>query len=187
MKIGIDIDDTITDIQGELLNKALEYDKSLRNTGIIYPERKYIGQRFDWSNEEKEYFLGKIRWNVMDNARLRDGVIESLTLLKEEGHEIVFITARSDRYVEEPYSKTYNWLKKNNIPFDKLIVNALNKGNVCKEEKIDVFIDDQENNCNLTYDFGIKTIFFNINNNEIKNDYIVAYNWVDIFNKIHEK
>lgn len=186
MKIGIDIDDTITDLQEDLLKEAIEYDKTLRNKGIIYPERQYIGQKFDWNEEEKEYYLGTLRWKVMNNAKIRDGVIETLNQLRKDGHEVIFITARSDRYHNDPYNATYNWLIENNIPFDKLITSALDKGKVCKEENIDVFIDDQEKNCLLVQNSGTKTIYFDIKHLDPKDNFITCYNWYDILRKIEE-
>lgn len=186
MRIGVDIDDTITDLQDDLFKEALDYDKTLRAKGVIYPERHYIGQRFDWNEEEKEYYLGPIRWKVMNNAKIRDGVIETLTELKKEGHEIIFITARSDRYCSDPYNATYNWLISNNIPFDKLIISALDKGEICKIENIDVFIDDQEKNCKLVNAKGTKVIYFDILHKEINSDFTVAYSWYDILNKINQ-
>lgn len=187
MKIGIDIDDTITDLQEDLLTEAIEYDKTLRNKGIIYPERHYIGQKFDWDEKEKEYYLGTLRWKVMNKAKIRDGVIDVLNQLKKDGHEIIFITARSNRYHDDPYNATYKWLTDNNIPFDKLIVSALDKGQICKEENIDVFIDDQEKNCLLVQNSGAKTIYFDIKHLEPKDNFVTCYNWYDILRKIEEK
>lgn len=186
MRIGIDIDDTITDLQEDLLTEALKYDVSLRGSGMIYPERHYIAQRFDWSEDEKEYYLGKIRWDVMNNAKIREGVIEVLETLRNEGNEIIFITARCDRYNGNYHEDTHKWLKENKIPFDKLITNARDKGIVCKEEEIDVFIDDQERHCILANAAGIKTIFFDIDNARKENDFVVVYSWHDILNKIHQ-
>lgn len=185
MRIGIDIDDTITDLQEDLFTEALKYDATLRGKGVIYPERHYIAQRFDWSEEEKEYYLGELRWNVYSNAKIREGVHEVLKILKEEGNEIIFITARSNRYNDFHHNDTKSWLNRNNIIYDKLITGALDKGEACKNENIDIFIDDQEKNCMLTKNAGVKTIFFNIESIETNDSYIVAYSWHDILNKIN--
>ena len=186
MRIGIDIDDTITDLQDDLLMEAIKYDKSLRGKGIIYPERHYIGQRFDWNDEEREHYLGDIRWKVMNSAKIRDGVVEALNVLKKEGHEIIFITARSDRYTSNPYNSTYKWLTENNIPFDKLVISALDKGKTCAEENIDIFIDDQIKNCILCKNAGVKTIYFDIEHKEKNEEFVTAYSWYDILNKIQK-
>jgi uncharacterized HAD superfamily protein len=162
MNIGIDIDDTITDINDEMFRRAKEYDKTLRNKGIIYPERFYAAQVFDWNEEEKEYYLKNIRKDVVLNAHPREGVIDILKEFKNLGYKIYIITSRSKRYYESPYQDTYDWLVKENIPFDKLIVSALDKGLVCKNENIDIFIDDQVKNCLLVKNQGIKTLLFDI-------------------------
>ena len=50
--------------------------------------------------------------------------------LKEEGHEINFITARSTFDMEEPYDQTKKYLEQNNIKYDNLYVNSLKKEEV---------------------------------------------------------
>jgi len=67
--------------------------------------------------------------------------------LKELGHTIIIITARTDEFHDNPYRQSKEWLEKNNIEYDKLVVNARDKGMACIEEKIDLYIDDNLNNC----------------------------------------
>ena len=62
-----------------------------------------------------------------------------------------------------------------------MIVNAREKGSVCKEEGIDIFIDDQLNNCLDVLKQGIKVIRMTDGNS--RNSEIVDINdW----NKIYE-
>ncbi len=76
-----------------------------------------------------------------------------------------------------------NWLDKNNIEYDKLIVNAREKGMVCKNENIDLFIDDQLNNCLDVLKEGIKVI--RISNEICSNEDIVDLNnWIKIYEYI---
>ena len=57
MRIGIDIDNVISNFDEMLLETYLIHDKELRNTGIINPNAKYIRTgMFDWSNEEELSF-----------------------------------------------------------------------------------------------------------------------------------
>ena len=56
IKIGLDIDDTICNSSEISLKYALEFDKTLRNTGIV-DENHYITRgMFDWSKEEIDQF-----------------------------------------------------------------------------------------------------------------------------------
>ena len=147
MRIGIDIDDTMTFIKDDLLESAINYDKSLGNSGKFLNDNYYVGKRFEWNKEEYSYFMGEVRKQVVNNAKLRPGLIEILTKLREMGHEIIIITARSNRYYKDPYNMTINWLKKEQIPYDKLILPSVNKKKECFKEHIDIFLDDDVNNC----------------------------------------
>ncbi|MCQ2749508.1 MAG: hypothetical protein MJ246_06025 [Clostridia bacterium] len=82
-----------------------------------------------------------------------DNSAEVLDMLKEEGHEIIFVTARG---TYEPELKvvdakttddlTIKWLDKNNYHYDKIILRAKNKIKALEDEKFDIFIDDVETN-----------------------------------------
>ena len=113
MRIGIDIDDTMTFIKDDLDEAAINYDKSLGNSGEFLNDNYYVGKRFNWTKEQYAYFMGEVRKNVVMNAKLRNGLVEVLTKLREQGHEIIIITARSNRYYKNPYNMTIEWLKKN--------------------------------------------------------------------------
>ena len=52
MNIGIDLDDTITDIQDDMLKLAIKYDNTLRGNGIVNKDKLFIAEKFDWSKEE---------------------------------------------------------------------------------------------------------------------------------------
>ena len=56
MKIGIDIDNRISNIDDVLLKEYLKHDNELGNTGIINenPEYLRIGM-FDWTDDEEYY------------------------------------------------------------------------------------------------------------------------------------
>ena len=60
MKIGIDIDNCISNFDDVLLKEYLKHDKELRNTGIINenPEYLRIGM-FDWTDEEEKRFYNE--------------------------------------------------------------------------------------------------------------------------------
>ena len=44
MRIGIDIDDTMTFIKDDLLEAAINYDKSLGNSGKFLNDNYYVGK-----------------------------------------------------------------------------------------------------------------------------------------------
>lgn len=57
MKLGIDIDNVISNFNDSLLSEYLLYDKKLRNTGIINKNADYIRNgMFDWHKDEEMNF-----------------------------------------------------------------------------------------------------------------------------------
>ena len=187
MRIGIDIDDTMTFIKDDLLKAACLYDKTLGNTGIPVEDRYYIGKRFNWNKDEYRYFMGEVRKDVVMNAKLRPGLIEILTKLRELGHKTIIITARTNYYYKDPYNMTIEWLKKENIPYDKLILGSINKKKDCINEKIDIFLDDDINNCLKVNETGIKTfIMDNVDNYLDNNEIIRVFDFYDFYEKIEK-
>ena len=187
MRIGIDIDDTMTFIKDDLLEAACLYDKTLGNNGIPVEDHYYIGKRFNWNKDEYRYFMGEVRKDVVMNAKLRPGLIEILTKLRELGHKIIIITARTNYYYKDPYNMTIEWLKKENIPYDKLILGSINKKKDCINEKIDIFLDDDINNCLKVNETGIKTfIIDNVDNYPDNNEIIRVFDFYDFYEKIEK-
>lgn len=189
MNIGIDIDNTITEVQDELNKAAYEYavklGKNINNAENPLEDIKNNGEiyikKFEFTYEELKYFLKNIQEEITHKAKPRINAVETINKLRREGHKIFIITARDSEFHDDPYLLSKNWLDKNNIEYDKLIVNAREKGVVCKNENIDLFIDDQLNNCLDVLKEGIKVI--RISKEISKNAEIVD---LDNWNKIYE-
>lgn len=157
MKIGIDIDDTITETYKTLVNIIAE-KYNLKAEEILEKKLDY-DELYDSLPNFHE--IRKEVFNKMaPNVPLKESVIEVLTKLKEEGNEIIFITARTTEEYDDPYQISYDYLIKNNVPFDKLYANVLDKGTKCIEENIDIFIDDNSRHCINVTDKNIKTLQF---------------------------
>lgn len=192
MRIGIDIDNTLTDIEDKLTKAAKEYAMSL-NKSIL--DGKYIindtnndgniyQTLFGFNYKELKYFLGEIQENITDNAIPRTDAVRYVNKLKEDGNEIYIITARDSEFHKDPYNQSKIWLDKNNINYDNLIVNARDKAKVCLENKIDILIDDSISNCNNVANVGIKTILIG---NKLNNNIQTFNNWKDIYTYISSK
>lgn len=62
MRIGIDIDNCISNFDDTLLKEYLKHDKELRNTGIINESPEYLRKgMFDWTEEEEKSFYNANR------------------------------------------------------------------------------------------------------------------------------
>lgn len=192
MNIGIDIDDTLTDIRDELKLAAEKYANKL---GKEIKDSKYIEDqnngniyqiKYGFTYEELKYFLSVIQEEITKKAEPREGCVEVINKLHNKGHKIYIITARDSEFHKDPYELSKNWLDKNNIYYDKLIVNARSKAPVCKTEKIDIFIDDQLNNCVDVSKAGIRAIRISNDDNSSYENIETLLNWNKIYNYINE-
>ena len=83
MKIGIDIDNTITEVQEELNNAAYEYaiklGKNINNAENSFEDiknnRDTYKKKFQFSYDELKYFLKNIQEEITNNAVPREKVV----------------------------------------------------------------------------------------------------------------
>lgn len=140
MIIGIDIDDTLTETSSfanSLIDKDIKDYHELEKNELL----KFVHENIE---------------NITMNVEVKKDAIEVLKRWKEKGWKIVFITARGDE--EVAIFKTLLYFKKHGIPFDKIVFKKDSKALRCKEEGVEVFIDDKEIVLNEVKEIGIKTI-----------------------------
>lgn len=174
-KVGIDIDDVIANTKEGLLPLMLEYDKTLRNNGIINENGKYFS-KFDWSNEEKKYFRENYLEKHFDLIEPIENARDFIQRLYDDGFEIIYVTARKTKY-----ENSYKWLCKYNFPCDKLIMNASDKGDIVLDEKIEYFIDDDIRNLKCVLE---KTKAHVIGFNTKEKDFLNASSWEEVYKLI---
>jgi len=192
MIIGIDIDDTLTDIRDEVGAEALKYAKSLNKE---IDEKKVVWdknnngssfkERYNLNYDELLYFFGNIQEKITKKAKPREDVVEVLKNLRKDGHKIYIVTARDSEFHNDPYGLSKTWLDKNNIEYDKLIVDARDKAKVCKEQNVDLFIDDKLSNCQGVSNEGITTIRIT-NYTDPHQNIINKKNWKEIYEYIKQ-
>lgn len=183
LNIGIDIDDTITDTYYNLLPLiAIKYNLDL---DTLF-KKKYPYGHFHRVLPNYMDFCRKNTESVIKIVPLKKHVTEILSQLKEDGHNIIFITARDDNEYEDPYKLCFDYLTNHGICFDKLIVNAKDKAKVCISENIDIFIDDNTKNCNQVSSSGVKTLQYYNDFMDSANNCKRVHNWKEIYNIVCE-
>ena len=175
MRIGIDIDDTMTNTS-ELINKyAKDYFKDVNLEKI---KEKLYFLEYD---EEIRIFLEKNLPIMMKEYQLKDNVKEVLTRLKEKGHEIFIITARAHSIKKELKEITRDYFHKHQIKVDKIIFGTLEKGETCFNNKIDLMIDDNIKMLEQVKEKGINTLLFTSpNNKNIKTSHKRIKTWLEL-------
>ena len=192
MRIGIDIDNVISNFDDTLLKEYLKYDKKLRNTGIINENPEYFRRgMFDWSkNEEETFYLNNIE-RIVKNLKPIDNAAYYIKKLKEDGNEIFIISGRNNGEYQDPYTLTKEWLEKYNIVYDKLILtNAYNKhekSEKCIENKIDLMIEDSVSTSLDLVKNGIKVYTMNTRYNQKEKSLERVSKWKEIYEKILKK
>ena len=147
--IGIDNDDTITNT----FDKAEEY--LINHIEYIPYDELYEGKT------ERAINFAKERLETIQRECLpKEHAIEVIKRLKDKGYKIIIITARGSELKYDHEKITKDYFKKYNIPYDDMIFSSINKGLDCKNNNIDILIDDREENLDSAIDYGIIPIKF---------------------------
>lgn len=148
MRIGIDLDDTLTKTK-EAFPKYLKKYRRVHHLKRYSSEHQVTDD--DYMNFLKEY--GEIVYCGLKEKRGASSILKKWAL---EGHELYVITARDERicpHVEE-YTKRY--LKNLGIVYQDIVFASSNKYEDAKKFHLDVYIDDQEKVLNT---FPVKDVF----------------------------
>lgn len=186
MRIGIDIDTCVSNFNDVLLEEYIKHDKELRNTGIINdkPYNITVGM-FDWSKEENDDFYYNNIQRIVMNLKPLNNTKEIIDKLKADGNEIYIITSRDNGEYINPAKMTREWLEKHDIYFDKLILTGKHeKGPVCKENNIDIMIEDSIKNCEDIENNGVKCYIMNTRYNQEETRFERVKRWDEIYSKI---
>lgn len=187
MRIGIDIDGVLTNI----IRYACDY-------GSKYFFKKYrkldininawsLKDMFNVTDEEdKECWLSLVK-DYSINEPARPFAAEIIEKIKNENNEIYIITARGASSWDDKDGEMKNilieWLNKNNINYNKLIISK-NKLEICKKYDIKIMIEDKTENIN-SISKELSVICFDENHNKHLNGKNIyrAYSWYDVYYK----
>lgn len=190
MKIGIDLDGVVFDTEKDMRVYSELYDMlELKQDGKIDGKQIKLTKRFNWTDEQYWDFLDKYHETVIKESNYMPGAKLVLNKLKEDGHELIVITARGGNS-ENIINLTEKRLKSDGMDiFDKYYYKIEDKAQICKQENIDVMIDDLNINCQSTSENKIKTIYLKDapSYDMEENEYLkVLYNWGEIYRYIKE-
>ncbi len=133
---------------------------------------------YDWVKNNYDIKIDKETTNPVEYARYKElyrksgykrnlPIIESskeaLIKLKNLGYTIVILTNRPYKKYTRLYTDTVLWLNKNEIPYDYIYWSEEEKvlSIIDKCNHIDLFIDDNYNNCKEFELVGIKSYWYN--------------------------
>lgn len=193
MRIGIDIDDTALITVNSMIKYADIYDiNELGKTGTngnlgLIKNRYYLKALYGWDDETKFAFFNKYYKSILKECTPKGDSEKVIKKLHDEGYEIYFISARLTN-IENCNAEaiTVDTFKKYGIPYDKLIINAKDKLNFIKDNKIDIYIEDSYETVVELLENNIPALLMNTKMNaDIKDDRVTRVNnWHEIYDYI---
>ena len=162
LTIGVDIDNTLTDTTSIIRECIME---SNNRELIDNLEGVILGSYM--SDDTISFMKSEImRDKLINELKIKVGAKEAIEKLHNKGYKIIIITARDDIYYENAYKVCYDYLTRNGIVFDKLLVERTHKTETCKEENIDIIIDDSVGVVDEAVNIGVDAILITTSLNE---------------------
>ncbi len=159
MKIAIDLDDTLSTVdrvtraQGYIERKGLPFR-------LVDPNAHELTEVFNWNLDDILQFVREGGVTIFTEAEAKKGARETLTALKEQGHTIVVLTARTKEWFQGPALVSRDWLEKRRIPYDEIVAEVPfgGKGQYCAENGIGILIDDNVESCLSAQEKGVAAV-----------------------------
>ena len=192
MRIGIDIDGVLTDIEKWQLDYGSKFFYENYGKEIIVFDKYETNEIFKVSKEQDDEFWNKYFKDYSINIEARKFASEVIKKLKKERNKIYIITARGNflshsaiMSFEENKNIVINWLKENEIEYDELIFCVEDKLDTCLKNNIDIMIEDKVENINrISTKIPVICFHAEYNKNCIGENIIRCYSWYDIYSKL---
>ncbi len=181
MRIGIDIDDVITDTSLSMKKYIDKYDD---NSDI----HNYIEEvmRGEMPTEEIKEFFKENSINIFKNAKVKINASEVMQELLDNGNEIFIITSRGEIKFKGSEQLTLEYFKLNKINYTKILFNSFEKSKICKDNNIDVMIDDSAKYCSEIKEQNMEAILFTSEVNKLANVKLPRVNnWIELKEKLY--
>ena len=190
--IFCDLDDVIADTEGIIVKYAQKY-----NSEVLGRENEdeyhgcsrdyfYFLDKFQWTEKEMKSFFLFYYPKYLREIPCIGECKEYIKKIVNMGHEFNVISARFHSEKMDVYKLTFDWLVKNEIPFDNLFINQQKKDVVIAQYKdVLAFIDDSVQNCiDVRKNTNCKNVvLYEKKYNYIYSalDYIKVKNWREIY------
>ena len=182
MRIGVDIDDTITNTWEYLIPhyaKIFNLDEERLSKSMPY----YNSVKDLISLDEYYKVLIPIHNKYTSEIPLKENVKEVIDNLYKLGHKVYFITARGSEDIDS-YDTTKKYLDSHGIKYEKIYTYIKNKADICLKERIDIYIDDSYKHCSSVKEKGIEVLMFDTYYNKKYKEFTHVGSWNEIYDYI---
>lgn len=194
MNIALDLDDTICDTASVIMEKAIEFHKTVlhREVNLIdvndCEDYFYFAHSLGWENDEVRNFFSWCYPYYLKEVTVLDGVSAVLRELHDLGCKIHIVTARYLSDKEDVVALTRAWLDANKVVYDTLDIGQHTKIDAVKKYRCEVFVDDSfKNCCEIEKCCPVKLVMLMSSkyNENLKNEKIIKIdNWNQLKNNV---
>lgn len=193
MRIGIDIDGVITNVEEFEIDYGSKYFCEKGKLNIVKENIDFSKEDFYIDKNDSDDFWSKAIYDYI-KIKPRNFACEVINKLKQDGNTICIITNRiselsyCDITPEEMQKNVVKWLDENSIYYDKFIFSNGDKTKYIIDNKIDIMIEDNPRNIKAISNI-IPVICYNASyNKSCEGENIIrCYSWYDIYFKINSQ
>ncbi|WP_407314589.1 5' nucleotidase, NT5C type [Desulfosporosinus sp. SB140] len=183
MRIGVDIDGVVSDSYPYWLQELNQYFGKDIKTITDYDMHKVFEVP---STDMNDFFVGNAE-RLLFMPEIVAGAKEGIETLIKEGHEIVYVTARTP----EEKDVTLRWFLKREIPHEHVLFSGFNsKVSLVKEWDIEAFVEDYHVNAKQIAEIGVPvfllTASYNQDHEELPGAIMRCQSWQDIVEGIRK-
>ena len=179
MKIGVDIDDTLINTKEQQIIYWKKYVTENPKTGYSLELPQTIN---DFGDEYVQNFWDIYREELSFRPTFKENASTVLNKLKKEGYTICVVTSRPDEKYDDLHKILKDWFQKNDIPIDYIFTNIREKATFCKEQNIDILIDDSILHCENCKLNNVQSILFR---DTTEYNGLKTTDWNEIYTIIH--
>lgn len=181
MVIGVDLDGVVYQTEKMWRDYAEKYNK-LIGGALVDDSEPRVRARYNWSKEQYDNFVQNLSIEILEKAPVYPKAKEVISKLRENNN-IIFITRRGfgNFGAQEEIDSTLHRLKEDGVEYDKIVFRQDSKVKACKENDVDIMIDDYYKVIDELMDNGIKCLCFRDKRNKMgKHNVLEVYSWDEV-------
>ena len=179
MRVGLDIDGVISDSYSAWLQELnRHYGK---NITVLQDYEMHLVFDVPW-DEMNDFFIQNTE-QLLSMPQPMQGAKEGIEALLREGHEVIYITARTP----EEKDVTLRWFQKYQIPYEHVLFTGFkSKVNLIEQWGMQVFVEDYHVNAKAIANSGVPVLLLNASYNqmELQEGITRCYSWIGLLAEI---
>lgn len=167
MNICFDMDDVISNTYPEMFRASLDFNRKVLkrkvnedlDISMAKGDYYWFARALDWSEEDLRIFFHTYYPSFLKTSKVIKDSVDFINNIDNTKHHVTILSARETRSYENVEQITIEWLDKYSVKYDKVLIGHKIKYEYLKENKIDLFVDDNIENCKQAIKAGVPRVF----------------------------